>query len=162
MIKLKNRDSNNEVEYYIQNIFPLDNFSAFAVKVDGITYKTSEHAFQTLKFINTAPEIALLIQESFSPYLAREIAAKYKSQRREDWSEVKYAIMKRILKAKTEQNHQVMQSLLGTSSHNIIEDCGEDNDKDWGCGIDGTGENNLGKIWMSIRDELIHKKNQII
>jgi predicted NAD-dependent protein-ADP-ribosyltransferase YbiA (DUF1768 family) len=32
-----------------------------------------------------------------------------------------------------------------------------DTDYDWGTGTDGTGQNNMGKLWMKLRDELQQK-----
>ncbi len=152
MIKLK--DKNFDIHSYIENVYCLDNFSAFCVIVDDVEYKTAEHAFQSIKFLKTAPNIAKEIMESASPFKARELAHKYKKERRLDWSEVKYDIMEKILYLKTIQNDYVKQRLLATLDNEIIEDCGEDDDKDWGCGIDGTGQNNLGKIWMRVRTQV--------
>ncbi len=152
MIKLKNKYF--DIPSYIENVYCLDNFSAFSVVVDNIEYKTAEHAFQSIKFLETNPLIAKQIMSAPSPFEARELAHKYKSQRRADWSSKKYEVMEKVLYLKTIQNSYVKQKLLETNTDEIIEDCGEDNDKDWGCGIDGTGQNNLGKIWMKIRDNI--------
>lgn len=152
MIKIKG--INPTIHQYIEEVYPLDNFSAFGVVIDGVEYKTAEHAFQSIKFERTTPHIAKLIRESSSPFEARTLAHKYKSQRRGDWSEVKYEIMEKVLFEKVKKNPYVKEKLLETKDFEIIEDCGEDDDKDWGCGIDGTGQNNLGKIWMKIREEL--------
>ena len=65
-----------------------------------------------------------------------------------------YEIMEKVLFEKVKKNPYVKEKLLETKDFEIIEDCGEDDDKDWGCGIDGTGQNNLGKIWMKIREKL--------
>ena len=153
MIKI---DGNNPTGHeYFENIFCLDNFSAFSVVVDGVEYKTAEHAFQTIKFLMTNKKVAEEIRCSSSPFDARRLAHKYKKLRREDWSDVKYDIMEKILYEKTIQNEYVKEKLLATKNNRIVEDCGEDDDKDWGCGLDGTGENNLGKIWMKIREKLL-------
>lgn len=152
MIKIENQQPS--LHKYIEDIYCLDNFSAFSVVIDEVEYKTAEHAFQAIKFIDTAPDISKKIRESFSPFDARTLAHKYKSQRRLDWGKIKYDIMEKILLEKTLQNEYVKERLLLTGGSQIIEDCGEDDDKDWGCGLDGTGENNLGKIWMRIRNQI--------
>jgi len=152
MIKLENCET--DIPNYIENIFCLDNFSAFSVAIDGVEYKTAEHAFQSLKFIETDKNIYELVKNSLSPYEARELAHKYKSNRDPNWSDKKYKIMELILTQKTLQNNYVKEKLLATGGSKIIEDCGEDDDKDWGCGIDGTGQNNLGKIWMKVREQI--------
>ena len=153
MIKIEN--TNPTMHEYFENIFCLDNFSAFSLVIDNVEYKTAEHAFQSIKFLQTSKEIAEEIRLSSSPFEARNLAHKYKALRRGDWKDVKYDIMEKILYEKTIQNQYVKEKLLATKDYRIVEDCGEDDDKDWGCGIDGTGENNLGKIWMRIRDTIL-------
>lgn len=145
---------NPTMHEYFENVFCLDNFAPFSVIVDGVEYKTAEHAFQSIKFLQTNKDIAEEIRLSSSPFEARYLAHKYKAQRRKDWSDVKYDIMERILYEKTIQNQYVREKLLATRDKRIVEDCGADDDRDWGCGIDGTGENNLGKIWMRIRERV--------
>ena len=144
-----------DINDYIENVYCLDNFSAFCVKIDGIKYKTVEHAFQTIKFLDSAPEIADKIKNSNSPFEARELAYNYKLLRRKDWGQVKYDIMEMLLRQKVNQNAYVREKLINTSPYTIVEDCGEDDDKDWGCGLDGTGNNNLGKLWMQVREEIL-------
>ena len=152
MIKLENFEM--DIPNYINSVFCLDNFSAFSVVIDGIEYKTSEHAFQALKFIKTDKKVYEMVKNSPSPYEARDLAHKYKLNRDPNWSDKKYEIMEFVLTQKALQNDFVRDKLLATKDVNIIEDCGDDDDKDWGCGIDGTGQNNLGKIWMKIRSKL--------
>jgi hypothetical protein len=152
MIKIKNWEM--DVPKYIDDVFCLDNFSAFSVVIDGVEYKTAEHAFQTLKFIETDKVVYEMVKNSQSPYDARELAHKNKPKRDPDWSDKKYKIMESVLTEKVLQNNYVKERLLATNDAEIIEDCGADDDKDWGCGIDGTGQNNLGKIWMKIREKI--------
>ena len=158
MIKIEN--TKPSIHEYIEQVYCLDNFSAFCVEIDGVKYKTAEHAFQSIKFLETAPEVAEKIKNSNSPFDARSLAHEFKPLRRKDWSSVKYDLMEKILFEKTLQNNYVKEKLLATENKTIIEDCGEDNDKDWGCGLDGTGENNLGKIWMRIRDKIRLKSSK--
>lgn len=56
MIKIENIQPS--IHEYFKNIFCLDNFSAFSVVVDGVEYKTAEHAFQSIKFLKTNKDIA--------------------------------------------------------------------------------------------------------
>ncbi|MDD2207914.1 MAG: NADAR family protein [Bacilli bacterium] len=154
MIKIFNKDMKelkfNITEYQL-NILPLDNFSAFGLELDGQYFQTSEHAFQYLKFIDTNPEIAKKIKEAFSPNEARDIAQKNRNLKPENWLEVKYKNMEKVLKAKTEQNPVVKKKLLATKDYIIAEYC-TDEDTEWGLDKNNNGENNLGKIWMKIRN----------
>ena len=156
MIKLF--DSNmNEInvkrEMYQWDILPLDNFSAFGFVMDNEYFQTSEHAFQYLKFVDTNKEIADKIKESFSPNDARIIAHENKEYRLSNWSDVKYQNMEKVLRLKVEQNPIVKDVLLNTKDYIIAENC-IDEDTDWGLDSNNQGDNNLGKIWMKIRDDI--------
>lgn len=62
------------IGFYPREFYCFDNFSAFAVVYNGIKYMTVEHAYQALKFADTAPDIAREITECFSSYEAQQIA----------------------------------------------------------------------------------------
>ena len=156
MIKLF--DSNmNEInvkrEMYQWDILPLDNFSSFGLVMNSEYFQTSEHAFQYLKFVDTNKEIANKIKASFSPNDARNIAHENKDYRLSNWSDVKYQNMEKVLRLKVEQNPIVKDVLLNTKDYIIAENC-IDEDTDWGLDSNNQGDNNLGKIWMKIRDDI--------
>ena len=150
-------DNMKELEFsiteYQLSILPLDNFSAFGFKLDGEYFQTSEHAFQYLKFVETNSAIAKEIKDAFSPNEARRIAQENRDLKANNWADVKYKNMERILKAKTEQNPVVKKKLLATKNYVIAEYC-TDEDTDWGLDNNNNGQNNLGKIWMKIRSEI--------
>ena len=156
MIKLFDKDMNEIIidrSMYQWQLLPLDNFSAFGFEMNGEYFQTSEHAFQYLKFIETNKEIANKIKESFSPNDARNIAHENKEYRLSNWSDVKYQNMEKILRLKVEQNPIVKDVLLNTKDYIIVENC-IDEDTDWGLDSNNQGDNNLGKIWMKIRDDI--------
>ena len=64
--------------------------------------------------------------------------------------------MENLLRAKIEQNPYVKKKLLETKDYIICEDSPKDDF--WGIGADRKGQNNLGKLWMKIRDEFSGKK----
>ncbi len=156
MIKIFDKNM-MEITYDINNyqieLFPLDNFSSFGLIMNGEYFKTSEHAFQYLKFKDSNIEIANKIKDCFSPNEAREIAHKYKDKRISNWSEIKYKMMEEVLRLKVEQNQIVREKLLNTKDYLIAENC-IDEDTDWGLDNNNQGDNNLGKIWMKIRADI--------
>lgn len=156
MIKLFDKNM-NEIQFditdYQLNLLPLDNFSAFGLVMDNEYFQTSEHAFQYLKFVDSNYEIAQKIKNSYSPNEARKIAHENKKYKITNWSDVKYKNMEKVLRLKVEQNSVVMKKLLATKDYIIAEYC-TDEDTEWGLDNNNHGENNLGKIWMKIRDEL--------
>lgn len=156
MIKLFDKNM-NEIQFditdYQLNLLPLDNFSAFGLVMDNEYFQTSEHAFQYLKFVDSNYEIAQKIKNSYSPNEARKIAHENKKYKITNWSDVKYKNMEKVLRLKVEQNSVVMKKLLATKDYIIAEYC-TDEDTEWGLDNNNHGENNLGKIWMKIREEL--------
>lgn len=156
MIKLFDKDM-NEIEVdrgmYQWQLLPLDNFSAFGFIMDGLYFQTGEHAFQYLKFVDTNKEIANKIREAFSPNDARNIAIENKTLRNPNWKEIKYKCLEKVFRLKTEQNPIVKKALLDTKDYIIAESC-IDEDTDWGLDNNNQGNNNLGKTWMKIRDEI--------
>lgn len=59
------------IGFYPREFFVFDNFSSFKVLVDGVVYSTVEHAYQASKFLQSAPEIAKEIMDSFSAHEAQ-------------------------------------------------------------------------------------------
>lgn len=140
------------IGFYPREFFCLDNFSSFAVMYNGVKYPTVEHAYQTLKFINTAPQIAKEIVECFSAHEAQKIAYANKDKQNPNWDEIKVDIMAELLKLKLAQNPYVKQKLLQTKDYTICEDSPKDSF--WGIGPNRDGQNQLGKLWMKLRGEI--------
>lgn len=143
------------VGFYPREFYCFDNFSSFKVEYDGYLYSSVEEAYQTLGFVESAPEIAEKIRKSHSAHEAQKIAYENKDKRQKNWDEIKVSVMEKLLRAKLEQNPYVKKKLLETEDYLIVEDSPKDSF--WGWGEDRQGENNLGKLWMKLRDELRNK-----
>ena len=90
-----------------------------------------------------------------NPIKLNELIEKYQKNGviiRPDWEEIKDTIMKNVITAKFTQNPKLLKLLRGTKEQQIAEHTSRD--KYWGDGGDGSGLNKLGKMLMSIRDEL--------
>ena len=141
--------------FYPREFYPLDNFSSFKVKVNGYLYSSLEEAFQSMLFLPDYKEISEQIKNSYSAHEAQKIM-------HENINKVKYSnkeklvLMEKLLRLKIEQNPYVLKKLLETKNYTIVEDSPKDNY--WGCGINREGENNLGKLWMKLREEYKVKK----
>ena len=150
-------DNGKEIKYdineYLTKVFPLENFSAFGLTMDGIYYETGEHAFQSLKFEDKSSIPWKEVMDSLNPYEARIIGSKYKSERISNWSEVKYDYLEKIFTLKLEQNPMVKEALIATRDYLICEYC-IDEDTEWGLDRNGNGENRLGKTWMKVRSNI--------
>ena len=130
-----------------KEFFFLSNFYPCIITYNGITYSTSEAAYQAQKTLDLEERIRF---SKLGPYLAKEEGQKLNI--REDWDEVKLEEMYNICKLKFIQNPELGKLLLGTKDEELIE--GNDwDDTFWGV-CNGVGENHLGKTLMKIRDEL--------
>ena len=143
------------IGFYNREFFCLDNFSSFAVVYKGVKYPTVEHAYQSQKFANTAPKIADEIANSFSAYEAQKIAHANKKDYDSQWDYIKVGIMEELLRLKLEQNAYVKTKLLQTKDYLICEDSPKDDF--WGIGFNRDGQNQLGKLWMKLREEIMNK-----
>ena len=142
------------IGFYPREFYPLDNFSSFKVEYNGYLYSSAEEAFQANIFADDYPEIAEEIKNSHSAHEAQKIRSKYEDKIRLNPNEV-LELMEKILRCKLEQNPYVLKKLLETKEYTIVEDSPKDNY--WGWGINRVGENQLGKIWMKLREEYRNK-----
>ena len=143
---------NDVIGFYPREFYCFDNFSSFKVKYDGYLYSSVEEAYQALGFKESAPDIYQEIIGCYSAHEAQKIAYANKDKRRKDWDEIKVGIMEELLRCKIEQNPYVKKKLLETKDYTIVEDSPKDSF--WGWGEDRNGNNQLGKLWMKLRDEI--------
>jgi predicted NAD-dependent protein-ADP-ribosyltransferase YbiA (DUF1768 family) len=61
-------------------------------------------------------------------------------------------VMERLFKAKLLQHEDIKSVLLATKNRELLKVY--DTDCYWGTGVDGTGQNKMGKLWMKLRSEL--------
>jgi ribA/ribD-fused uncharacterized protein len=133
-------------EYYF-----LSNFYNAPVTYQGVTYQNNEAAFQAQKCVNEC------IKSSFATLSASD--AKHFGRKvtlRNDWEQVKVAIMQEIVDAKFDQNHDLAEKLIMTGNE-YLEEGNTWGDRIWGT-VNGVGQNNLGKILMKTRERLIKNK----
>lgn len=140
------------IGFYPREFYTFDNFAAFQVDYLGHRWPTSEHAYHAAKFVDSAPEVVELLKEARSPHDALRIAQDQKPKCAEDWDERKVSVMYEICRLKLVQNVYVLQKLELSGDLEIVEDSPKDDF--WGWGPNRDGRNELGKIWMRLRDEL--------
>lgn len=127
----------------------LSNFWMAPVTYEGITYPSSEHAYQAAKSLN--PVIREVFFMLDSPAEAKRMGQQIIM--RPDWEDVRINVMRDIVTAKFEQNEDLMDLLMATKGRDLIEG-NTWGDRFWGqCPI-GNGRNELGKILMGIRDDI--------
>ena len=162
MIKLEQyrdlwlREKMDEViGFYPREFYPLDNFSSFKVEWNGYLYSSVEEAYQAASFMTSDEELVEKVKHSHSADEAQRIAYSNRDKQRKDWNEVKVSIMEELLRLKIEQNPYVLKKLLQTEDYMIVEDSPKDDF--WGWGANRDGNNQLGKLWMKLREEYKNK-----
>ncbi len=128
----------------------LSNFYPSNILLESKVWPTSEHYYQAKKF--TSPQIINAIYSAPTPEKAFELSRTYQDEVRANWEEIKWQTMDFIVREKFSQNSQLAFWLVNTGSEEIKEHSHKDSY--WGDGGDGTGENHLGRILMTIRAEL--------
>ena len=101
------------------------NFSRHPVTLGGRQWPTTEHYFQAQKFAGTPHEGE--VRRAQRPMLAARLGRSRARPLRKDWETVKDDLMRAAVEAKASY---------------------------WGCGPDGKGRNQLGKILMEVREKL--------
>lgn len=135
----------------------LSNFYACQVEYEGITYPTSEHAFQAAKSLD--PNVRKWVAAAPTPGQAKWRGRAV--ELRSDWEEVKDKVMLDIVREKF-KNEDMRVRLLATIGEGYDGFC-EDNywhDNYWGncnCSkcVNIEGKNMLGKILMEVAREVI-------
>ena len=140
------------IGFYPREFYPFDNFSSFKVEWNGYLFSSVEEAYQAASFMGSDEELVEKIKKSHSVDEAQRIAYANRDKRREDWDDVKIFIMEELLRLKIEQNPYVKKKLLQTEDYMIVEDSPKDDF--WGWGSNRNGQNNLGKLWMKLREKL--------
>ena len=140
------------IGFYPREFYPFDNFSSFKVEWNGYLFSSVEEAYQAASFMGSDEELVEKIKKSHSADEAQRIAYANRDKRREDWDDVKISIMEELLRLKIKQNPYVKKKLLQTGDYMIVEDSPKDDF--WGWGPNRDGQNNLGKLWMKLREEL--------
>lgn len=151
-------DTDGPIHFYEQKCYWMSNFSAFQVLFGRRLYATSEHAYQAGKFVH--PELKRLVRLATSAHRAMKIAQSNKEHYRHGWDDMKAERMFQICQAKMYQHRYIQSSLLKTGNRELIEV--SPIDAFWGWGPNRDGRNELGKIWMKLREELRAKPPEML
>lgn len=143
----------NPIGFYEREFYVFSNFSSFQVEWRGRVWPTSEHAYQASHFFDTAPEFVEKIFNFRSAHEAFKFAKANADKAPANWEDIKVGIMEDICRHKLQQHSYVQKKLLQTGDLPLVEDSPYDDC--WGWGPNRDGRNELGKIWMKLRSELI-------
>lgn len=121
--------------------------------MQDIYWSTVEHYYQAQKFVGTSDAVIIpLIHNAETPELAAALGRNPTHQIRLDWEEVKTQVMRKAVLKKFLTHTDIREILLTTGDNLIVEN--SPTDYFWGCGAEKTGHNHLGKVLMSVREEI--------
>lgn len=126
---------------------------------DSHVWPSVEHYYQAQKFsgVYGAEHLIEQIQKAASPEEAARCGRAAERATpdlvRPDWADVKCTVMHAALLRKFSCHKTLQTRLLHDVSEEILVESSP-HDFFWGCGIDGTGSNHLGRLLMSVRDTL--------
>jgi len=150
----------NKILYFKgKNVF-LSNFYECTFEYNGITWESSEAAFQAQKSTNprTQSKVSKLSASDSKKACGRRGLRGFQITLRPDWESVKDNYMYEVLMAKFGQNPDLAKKLIDTGDA-YLEEGTMWHDNYWGnCHCDKCahieGKNQLGKTLMRVRDEL--------
>jgi ribA/ribD-fused uncharacterized protein len=125
----------------------LSNFHPCEIRFAGIGYHSVEAAYQASKTLDLDIR-RTWFADCRNPGQAKKMGQKLKI--RPDWDQIKLKIMLRLLRKKF-AIPELRDQLLSTKNAELIESNWW-GDRFWGV-CRGTGENNLGKLLMQVREE---------
>ena len=129
------------------------NFSLHPIHCLGRDWRTVEHYYQAQKFVGSTDEaVVSLIRQAKTPQEAAALGRDRRRTVRSDWKQAKLDVMWQGVWTKFLTYRDIQAILLSTGDEAIVEN--STTDYYWGCGDDGTGDNQLGKILMKVRDKL--------
>jgi N-glycosidase YbiA len=129
------------------------NFSPHPIQIQGTYWSTVEHYYQAQKFVGSIDAVIIpLIHNAGTPEEAAALGRCSSRQIRADWNLVKTQVMREAVLKKFLTHAEIRDILLDTGDETLVEN--SPNDYFWGCGVNQTGENHLGKVLMSVREEI--------
>ena len=134
---------------FLSNFYILEN----GIFVDDICYPSVENAYQCCKWPVDQRDQFLDISPAQAKKLGRR-APKFDSNK---WNKMKVEIMSAFCRQKFDKNDN-LKKMLEMTEDCLLEERNSWGDIYWGTDVNGVGENNLGKILMTIRSDLQMKK----
>ena len=129
---------------------PLSCYSQHGFDLDDAHWPSVEHYYQAMKF--DQGDYRERIRQADHPQGARKLGRARFKKIRKDWDAVREVVMTRAVYIKCRTHDSVADALLNTGEETIIESSSYD--YYWGCGRDGRGHNNYGKVLMNVRNKL--------
>ena len=129
----------------------------------GKMWKSSEALYQAARFPDSE-QIQEDIRASTNGFTAKLVAKANISHTRDDWDDIRVAVMRQVLEAKYTQHKKIREIIADTGTRDIVEQSKRDGF--WGaCQSDVArgwlGLNMLGQLWMDIRSGIPKQDERI-
>jgi ribA/ribD-fused uncharacterized protein len=125
----------------------LSNYHPVQITYEGLTYKSTEAAYQAAKTFDTeVRKVFTKVGPGTSKVMGNTVPL------RADWDNVKYDIMLELTRKKYGTDAELREALLDTGEKSL-EEANWWGDKYWGT-VEGEGQNWLGLILMQVRNEI--------
>lgn len=131
------------------------NFAPYPINIEKKVWPTSEHYFQAKKFEEKTYQEK--IRKADGPMEAAQLGRSRKVKIKKKWDYQRDNVMYEAVYAKFTQHLDLQKLLLETGDAILVEHT--ENDRYWGDGGDGSGQNKLGKTLMKIRERLIEENS---
>lgn len=125
----------------------LSNFHECTIHYGGLTYLSTEAAYQAAKSADMNVRMQFL---NLTPNQAKKLGQKI--ELRKDWEQSKLIVMEEITFIKYSTHPELKEKLLDTGDK-YLEETNWWKDEFWGV-CNEIGKNNLGKILMKVREQL--------
>lgn len=129
---------------------PLSTCSKHPIVLEDKNWMTCEHYYQS-KIVRSS-SLVEQIDKALTGQEAYELAKPWYRSKVKGWKKMRAVLMTRALYTKVQMYEDVKDELLSTNDELILETSLYD--YYWGLGRDMRGENQMGKIWMDIREKL--------
>lgn len=150
MNKEADESSKDKVMFYEREYYIFSNFSSFKVEWKDRLWMTSEHAFQAARFFDIDESVVEEIFNARSAHDAKKIAYSHADKISDSHTDWHIEIMEEICWNKLQQHSYIQKKILETEEKEIIENSPRDDF--WGWGPNKDGRNELGKVWMRLRE----------
>lgn len=136
----------------------LSNFYEEPIVFEGITYPSSEHAYQASKSQSILTR-NLFTNPRLSPLGAKRLGSKIDIPDKRDWATRRIFNMRAVVAVKFDTRTWLADRLLDTNDHELVEG-NYWGDTFWGR-VAGRGENWLGRILMLQREDLRRSRERL-
>ncbi len=134
--------------------------SGYPINIHGIEISGTEALYQAMR-LTEYPAKQTEILTNPSPFMSKREVEKYKHLTRQDWMSIRSEVMKWVVMLKVATYWEHFSELLKSTGGLPIVEISKHDDY-WGAFIIGdelVGNNELGELWMEVRD-LVFEKGQ--